>query len=97
MATSEQTITTDPDTIRAWVQQRGGEPMKKRGTGHSTMDPAILAVAFPGTEDESLEPFSWEDWLAQLEEQEFAAVMQGEGADSTVKVVRKDRVVMSGE
>ncbi len=40
---------------------------------------------------------SWEDWLAQLDEQELAAVMQGEGADSMVKVVRKDRVVMSGE
>ena len=97
MAASEQIITIDPDTIRAWVEERGGEPMKKRGTGHSTMDPAILAVTFPGTDDQSLEPLSWEDWLAQLDEQELAAVMQGEGADSMVKIVRKDRVVMSGE
>ena len=97
MATSEQTITTDPDTIRAWIEERGGEPMKKRGTGHSTMDPAILGVAFSGTDDPSLEPLGWDAWLAQLDEQEFAAVMQDEGADSTVKVVRKDRVVMSGE
>ncbi len=47
MATSEQVITINPDTIRAWVEERGGEPMKKRGTGHSTMDPAILAIASP--------------------------------------------------
>ena len=97
MAASEQTITMDPETIRAWIEKRGGEPMKKRGTGHSTMDPAILGVAFPSTDDPSLEPLGWEAWLAQLEEQELAAVMQGEGADSTVKIVRKDRVVMSGE
>ena len=97
MAAGELTITTDPDTIRAWVGERGGEPMKKRGTGHSTMDPAILGVAFPATDDPSLEPLGWEAWLAQLDEQEFAAVMQDEGADSTVKIVRKDRVVISGE
>ncbi len=95
MATSEQTITLNPDTIRTWVEERGGEPMKKRGTGHSSMDPAILDVAFPGTEDPSLEPFGWDDWLAQLDEQELAAVMQGDGADSMIKIVRKDRVVMS--
>ncbi len=95
MAASEQTITIDPHTIRAWVQERGGEPMKKRGTGHSSMDPAILAVAFPGPADPSLEPLAWEEWLAELDGQELAAVMQGDGADSMVKIVRKDRVVMS--
>ncbi|MEA2194917.1 MAG: hypothetical protein QOG42_1351 [Solirubrobacteraceae bacterium] len=98
MATSEQIITADPERIRAWTEERGGAPMKKRGTGHSGMDPAILYVAFPGAaEDPSLEPFDWDEWLVELDEQRLAAVMGGEGADSTLKVVRRDRVVMSGE
>lgn len=98
MATTDQIITINPDTIRTWADERGGTPMKKRGTGHSSMDPAILEVAFPGAEeDTSLEPFGWDEWLAELAEQELATVLQGEGADSTIKVVRKDKVVMTGE
>jgi len=31
MATSEQIITADPERIRAWAQERGGEPMRMRG------------------------------------------------------------------
>ncbi|HEV2777487.1 MAG TPA: hypothetical protein VGV90_17995 [Solirubrobacteraceae bacterium] len=97
MAGSEQIITLHPDTIRDWVQARGGEPVKKRGTGHSSMDPAVLDIAFPGKADASVEPIGWEEWLTHLDEQELAAVMQGEGADSMIKIMRKDRVVMSGE
>jgi len=97
MAHNEPIITLHPDTIRNWVQERGGEPMKKRGTGHSNMDPAVLDIAFPGKEDASLEPIAWDEWLAHLDEQELAAVMQGEGAGSMIKIMRKDRVVMSGE
>jgi hypothetical protein len=96
MASSEQIITIDPERIRAWAQERGGEPMKKRGTGYSGMDPAILGMAFPGgREDPTLEPFGWDEWLVQLDEQELAAVLGGEGAESTIKVVRRDRVVMT--
>jgi hypothetical protein len=98
MATSEQIITADPERIRAWAQERGGTPMKKRGTGHSGMDPAILGMTFEATAgDPSLEPFGWDDWLAELDEQRLAAVLQGDGADSTIKVVRRDRIVMTGE
>jgi hypothetical protein len=98
MATSEQIITIDPERIRAWAQERGGAPMKKRGTGHSGMDPVILAVAFPGAkEDPSVESFGWDEWLAEFDAQELAAVMGGEGAESTIKAVRRDRVVMTGE
>ncbi len=95
MAASEQTITIDPDTIRAWVQERGGEPMKKRGTGHSGMDPAVLGLAFPGKDDPSLEAFGWDDWFNELDEQRLAAILWGEGAESTIKIMRRDRVVMS--
>jgi len=98
MTTSEQIITADPERVRAWIDERNGAPMKKRGTGLSGMDPAILYVAFPGaSEDPTLEPFGWDEWLNQLDEQRLAAVMQDLDDRSTVKVVRRDRVVMTAE
>jgi hypothetical protein len=98
MASSEQIITADPERIRAWAQERGGTPMKKRGTGHSGMDPAILGMSFEGQEeDPTLEPIDWERFDQELDEQRFAAIMSGDGADSTIKIVRRDRVVMTAE
>jgi hypothetical protein len=98
MATSDPIITADPDRVRAWIEERGGTPMKKRGTGHSGMDPAILGVAFPGEdEDPSLEPMDWEAWLNELDEQRLAAVMDAYDDRPTLKVVRRDRVVMTAE
>ena len=98
MTTSEQIITADPERIRAWAQQRGGTPMKKRGTGNSGMDPAILGMVFEGgREDPSLEPIEWDRFDQELDEQRLAAVMQGEGAASTIKILRRDRVVMTAE
>lgn len=97
MATSEQIITADPERVRAWIEERDGTPMKKRGTGHSGMDPAILYVGFPGDEDETLEPFGWDEWINELDEQRLAAVMQDIEDKSTVKIVRRDRVVMTAE
>ncbi|MBW3607508.1 MAG: hypothetical protein KY463_04000 [Actinobacteria bacterium] len=48
-----------------------------------------------GTQDESLEPFGCDEWLAELDDQQLAALLRGEGAESTIKVVRRDKVVMS--
>ena len=97
MATSEQIITADPERIRAWAQERDGEPMRMRGTGQSTTDPAILDMAFGGAEKPSLEPISWEDWIRELDEQALAAILDGDGAGSTIKVVRREKVVITGE
>jgi hypothetical protein len=98
MATSDPIITAEPERVRAWIEEHGGAPMKKRGTGHSGMDPAILDVAFPGAgEDASLEPMEWDAWLNELDEQRLAAVMSSNGERPTIKVVRRDRVVMTVE
>jgi hypothetical protein len=95
MSPIEQIVTIDPDEIRGWAEARDAKPMKKRGTGHSGMDPAVLDLAFPGKDDPSLEPFEWDDWFNELDEQRLAAVLWGEGAESTIKVMRRDRVVMT--
>ena len=95
MSPVEQIITIDPDEIRGWAGERGATPAKKRGTGQSGMDPAVLDLAFPGKEDPSLEPLDWDGWFSELDEQRLAAILWGEGAQSTIKVMRRDRVVMS--
>jgi hypothetical protein len=95
MSPVEQIITIDPDEIRGWAEERDAKPMKKRGTGHSGMDPAVLDLAFPRKDDPSLEPFDWDDWFNELDEQRLAAILWGEGAESTIKIMRRDRVVMS--
>ena len=95
MSPVEQIITIDPDEIRGWAEARDAQPMKKRGTGHSGMDPAVLDLAFSHKDDPSLEPFDWDDWFNELEEQRLAAILWGEGAESTIKIMRRDRVVMS--
>jgi len=97
MTASEQIITADPERIRAWAQERGGEPMRMRGTGQSISDPAILGMTFGGAEKPTLEPISWEDWVRELDEQALAAILDGDGAGSTIKVVRREKVVMTGE
>ena len=59
MAGESQT-TTDHDTIRQWVEARGGRPAAVKGTG-SDGDPGILRIDYPGRcDDESLEEISGE-------------------------------------
>ena len=71
--------------------------MKVRGTGSSGMDPAVLVVVFPSAKPNlSLEPLGWDEWLAELDDQQLAAVMRDAGDVHTFKVMRKDRVVMTG-
>jgi hypothetical protein len=47
--TGEAKTTTDPETIRAWVEAHGGRPARVRGTGDGDGDdPGILRIDFPG-------------------------------------------------
>ena len=71
--------------------------MKKRGTGHSAMDPAVLGLAFPAGREDAFAGAVRLGRVArnELDEQRLAAVLGGEGAASTIKVVRRDRVVMT--
>jgi hypothetical protein len=82
MAGETQTTktTTDPETIRGWVEARGGRPARVRGTGDSD-DPGILTIDFPGgSGEESLEPISWDEWLQKFHENDLAFVYQDEKA-----------------
>jgi hypothetical protein len=86
--------TTDPETIRSWVESHGGRPARVRRTGNGG-DPGILTIDFPGgAGEESLEPISWEQWFEKFRENDLALVYQDDkasGEDSTFfKLVHRD-------
>ncbi len=71
-------VTTDPDTIREWAEERGGKPSQVKGTGGKD-DTGILRIDFPGYSGaDSLEEISWDDWLEKFEENDLALVYQEE-------------------
>ncbi len=74
----ESKTTTDHDTIRRWVEERGGRPARVKGTG-SGDDPGLLRIDYPGRgDDESLEEISWEDFFEAFEENKLAFLYQEE-------------------
>ena len=82
MATDSSTsqTTTDHETIRRWVEERGGKPARVRGTGNGD-DPGILRIDFPGgTGEDQLEHISWDEWFQKFEEQNLAFLYQDEKA-----------------
>jgi hypothetical protein len=92
-ASTSQT-TTDHETIRRWVEERGGKPARVKGTGNGD-DPGVLRIDFPGGADEqSLEHISWDEWFQKFDEQGLAFLYQDEkasGEGSTFfKLVKRD-------
>lgn len=66
------TTTTDHETIRRWVEERGGWPACVKGTG-ARSDPGMIRIDFPGYEGrESLERIAWEEWFRQFDEHKLA-------------------------
>ena len=69
--------TTDHDTIRRWAEQRDGVPASVKGTGGDD-DPGILRIDFPGGDEDSLEPISWEEWFENFDRHELTFVYESE-------------------
>ena len=79
MAESKQT--TDHDTIKRWVEERGGRPARVKDTGDGG-DPGILRIDYPGRgDDDALEEISWHDFFRAFEENRLAFLYQEETAD----------------
>lgn len=77
----ESKQTTDHDTIRRWVEERGGRPARVKQTGGDD-DPGLLRIDYPGRgDDESLEEISWDAFFKGFEDNGLAFVYQEETAD----------------
>lgn len=66
--------TTDHETIRRWIEERGSTAA--RVTEPTGNDPGSLAVVPEGTDDESVEEITWEEFFRIFEEENLAFVYQ---------------------
>lgn len=66
--------TTDHETIRRWIEERGSTAA--RVTEPTGDDPGSLAVVPEGTDDESVEEITWEEFFRIFEEENLAFVHQ---------------------
>lgn len=78
------TKTTDHDTIRKWVEERGGCPARVDAPGHK-QGGGILRIDFddPGGDesDESLEHIQWDEFFRTFDENDLAFLHQDKTAD----------------
>lgn len=73
---AESHTTTDHQTIKQWVEERGGVPARVAGTGGDD-DPGILRIDFPGYGDEEgLEEISWDEFFTKFDESNLAFLYQ---------------------
>lgn len=81
----ESNTTTDHDTIRKWIEGRGGKPAGVKGTGEGGDDAGLLRVEFSGHGDESgLEEISWEEFFDKFDDNKLAFLHQDKTADGDV-------------
>lgn len=91
---AESKKTTDHETIKQWVEERGGYPATVKST-KAGGEPGVLRIDFPGySGEESLERIAWEDFFGKFEESNLAFLYQEQlksGEESRFfKFVRRD-------
>lgn len=92
--------TVNHDTIRQWVEARGGNPACVRGTG-GRGDPGILRIDFPGfTGEDTLEHIDWDDWFRAFDQNGLAFLYQDtmDGSESRFfRLVSRDSVIVEDD
>lgn len=69
-------VTTDHDTIRRWVESRGGCPAAVKAT-RSADDPGIVRIDFPGYSGQTtLEPIRWDEFFQKFDDNELALIYE---------------------
>ena len=82
--------TTDRDTIRKWVEQRGGFPAHVRETGRKKGDLGVLRIDYPGyAGKETLERVEWDAWFAAFDRNKLAFLYQDKKASRFSKLVNR--------
>lgn len=77
----ERFMTQDRETIRRWVEDRGGWPATVAST-RTDNDPGLIRIDFPGYSGSgSLEKISWDDWFQKFEDSDLVLLFQETLAD----------------
>ena len=88
--------TTDHDTIRDWVEARGGSPASVKGTQRGRQHAGLLRIDFPGySGEQSLEHIDWDEWFQKFDQSDLQFLYQektAEGEESRFfKLVRRKK------
>jgi hypothetical protein len=96
---AESRTTTDHDEIRNWVEERGGNPARVKGTdkGNSI---GLLRIDYPGfSGEDTLEQITWEEFFQAFDENKLAFLYQDETKDGKQsrfsKLIDRDSVEKS--
>ncbi len=73
---SEAVTTTDHDTIRHWIEKRGGHPARVKGAKEG----GILRIDF-GKPEDNLEAIAWDDFFSIFDENGLRFLYQDETKD----------------
>ena len=76
---AEASKTTDHEAIRAWAEQRGGEPAAVADTLSDDKKGALLRIRFQ--EEDDLERIDWDEFFEIFEANDLAVLLQDETAD----------------
>ena len=91
---TEAKVTTDHEEIQRWVEERGGNPARVKGT-ESKGSVGLLRIDYPGYSGEgTLEKISWAEFFTAFEENGLAFLYQEETKDG--KVSRFSKLVERG-
>lgn len=81
-SSKSDTSTRDHDTIRAWVEKRGGVPSIVKGTATKKDGGGILRIDFPGySGEDSLQKISWEEFFQKFDDSKLEFLYQEKTAD----------------
>ena len=78
---SDTEKTTDHDAIRAWAEERGGEPAAVADTLSDGKKGAILRIKFQ--DEDGLEVTEWDEFFDIFEDSGLAVLLQAETADGS--------------
>jgi hypothetical protein len=82
--------TTEHETIRNWVEKRGGFPARVTGTGKAgEKADGVLRIDFADPTD-GLERITWYDFFEAFEQNKLAFLYQDEPKSRFVKLVSRD-------
>jgi len=81
MADKNSNVTTDHEQIKQWVEERGGNPARVKGT-ESKNSPGLLRIDYPGfSGEERLEEITWEEFFEGFDKNKLAFLYQDKTAD----------------
>src|SRR5687768_8805417 len=100
MASTSKT-TTNHEEIKQWVEERGGNPARVKGTDDEG-EGGVLRIDFPGYSGEGkLEKITWEEFFQAFDENNLAFLYQEETKDGSEsrfsKLIDRDSAEESGK